>query len=78
MQGDHSNMGQPNLSACCEHGARVHEPDPLPAGPVVPFSQKAANGQPCPLAGMDAGKNTKCPLTRKAFKSCCGKKVLKG
>ena len=31
-------------------------------------------GKACPLAGFESiGKNTKCPLTKKAYKSCCGK-----
>jgi hypothetical protein len=40
---------------------------------AVPRSQRSAKGQPCPLAGQQVGKSTKCPLTRKAFKACCGK-----
>lgn len=30
-------------------------------------------GVPCPLAGLQVGKNTKCTLTRKAYKACCGR-----
>jgi len=32
-------------------------------------------GVPCPLAGMQPGRNTKCMLTKKAYKSCCGRKI---
>lgn len=33
------------------------------------------DGETCPLAGMEVGKNTKCPKTRKAYKACCGRKA---
>lgn len=49
----------------------------LGEGPIVPYDQRGPNGRPCPLAGTEAGRNTKCSLTRKAFKSCCGKRLLK-
>ena len=43
------------------------------ASGAVPLNAEGPNGQPCPLAGVQAGRNTKCPLTRKAYKACCGK-----
>lgn len=43
---------------------------------MVPLNQIGPKGAECPLAGMPAGKNTKCPLTRKAYKACCGKKIV--
>lgn len=45
------------------------------AGVTVPLAAKGPKGEPCPLAGSTAGRNTKCPLTRKAFKACCGKRL---
>ncbi|GAB4815492.1 hypothetical protein N2152v2_002538 [Parachlorella kessleri] len=44
--------------------------------PTVPYGYKTAEGYPCALAGSDASRNTKCPRTRKAFKACCGKRLL--
>ena len=43
------------------------------AGGAVPLNSQGPKGLPCPLAGVQAGRNTKCPLTRKAYKACCGK-----
>lgn len=43
------------------------------SGNFVSLDAKGPKGQPCPLAGINVGKNTKCPLTKKAYKSCCGK-----
>ena len=40
---------------------------------VVPTTATGPKGKPCPLAGINAGKNTKCPLTKKSYKACCGK-----
>ena len=45
---------------------------------VVPEAQAGPGGKACPLAGHPAGKNTKCPLTKKAFKACCGRRAGKG
>ncbi len=39
----------------------------------VPWDHVGPKGQRCGLAGQPASRNTKCPLTRKAFKACCGK-----
>lgn len=33
------------------------------------------DGRPCGLAGHEVGRNTRCPLTKKAYKNCCGKYV---
>ena len=35
---------------------------------------KGFNNQPCGLAGQSVGKNTKCPLTKKSYKACCGRR----
>lgn len=43
------------------------------ASGAVPLNAQGPKGLPCPLAGVQAGRNTKCPLTRKAYKACCGK-----
>jgi hypothetical protein len=29
--------------------------------------------QPCPLAGKSVSRNTKCSLTNRRFKACCGR-----
>ncbi|KAL4425345.1 hypothetical protein ABPG75_009361 [Micractinium tetrahymenae] len=39
----------------------------------VPLDHLGPKGQRCGLAGQPVSRNTKCPLTRKAFKACCGK-----
>lgn len=41
---------------------------------IVPMGTQNSKGQACPMAGIQVSRNTKCPLTRKAFKNCCGKK----
>eukprot|EP00884_Botryococcus_braunii_P003977 jgi/Botrbrau1/13580/Bobra.0307s0003.1 len=41
----------------------------------LPSSTANPSGRACPLAGQYVSQKTKCPLTRKAFKSCCGKDV---
>ena len=46
--------------------------------PTVPRGQLGPKGQPCALAGMEVAKNTKCPLTKKSFKACCGRALLRG
>lgn len=43
---------------------------------TVPVHAVSAKGMPCPLAGRPASRNTKCPLTRKAYKACCGRYTL--
>ena len=43
---------------------------------IVPMHAVSAKGLPCPLAGRPASRNTKCPLTRKAYKACCGRQAL--
>jgi hypothetical protein len=43
-------------------------------GAMVPMDAVGPKGQPCPLAGSLVGRNTKCTLTRKAYKACCGKR----
>ena len=35
-------------------------------------------GRACPLVGAQPGRNTKCPLTRKAYKACCGRSGGRG
>jgi hypothetical protein len=47
-------------------------------GAAVPLGHTGPKGQPCPLAGMPVGRNTKCELTNKAFKACCGKALQLG
>lgn len=44
----------------------------------VPLDHVSARGQRCGLAGQPVSRNTKCPLTRKAFKACCGKTLRIG
>lgn len=48
------------------------------AGSAVPLGHVGYKGQPCPLAGMPVGRNTKCELSNKAFKACCGKTLQLG
>jgi hypothetical protein len=43
----------------------------VPMGAV----SRLKKGVACPLAGLKTvGKNTKCPLTKKSYKACCGRK----
>lgn len=42
----------------------------------VPMDARDPKGRPCPLAGMVVGKNTKCLLTGKSYKACCGKRKI--
>lgn len=44
---------------------------------VVPRSQVDSKGRPCPLRGMTVGRSTKCALSKKSWKSCCGKGISK-
>lgn len=44
----------------------------------VPWDHIGFKGQRCGLAGQPVARNTKCPLTRKAFKACCGKTLRIG
>ena len=44
----------------------------VPMDAVSSFKDK--KGQPCGLAGRNVGKNTKCPLTKKSYKACCGRR----
>ena len=41
--------------------------------PQVGATALGPRGEPCPLAGTNPGRSTKCPLTRKSYKNCCGK-----
>lgn len=41
---------------------------------LVPLDAVAKDGKNCALAGSEVGRNTKCPATKKAYKSCCGRK----
>lgn len=44
-------------------------------GHAVAYTAKGPRNQPCGLAGQSVGRNTKCPVTRKAFKACCGRQI---
>jgi len=53
------------------------EDSEFPGTGVVPRGQLDSKGRPCPLRGMNVGRSTKCRLTKKSWKSCCGKAKLK-
>lgn len=44
---------------------------------TVPLTVVSPRGGQCPLAGQPASRNTKCPLTKKAYKACCGRQTLR-
>ncbi|KAK9808068.1 hypothetical protein WJX73_001534 [Symbiochloris irregularis] len=48
-----------------------------PAAYSVAEGAVGPKGKPCGLAGMAVSRNTKCPLTRKAYKACCGRQQLR-
>lgn len=48
-----------------ETGGASH---PIPAHATSP-----KDGRPCGLAGYEVSRNTRCPLTKKSYKNCCGK-----
>lgn len=55
-------------------GYREQQPQSSAAGPgVVASNQVDSRGRACPLRGMTVGRSTKCRLTNKSWKSCCGK-----
>lgn len=55
-----------------------HENADGSAALAVPLDHTGPKGQPCGLAGQPVGKNTKCPVTKKAFKACCGRTLKLG
>ncbi|CAL8470101.1 g9643 [Coccomyxa elongata] len=40
---------------------------------VVADAKEPKSKQPCPLANTYVSRNTKCPLTSRRYKACCGK-----
>lgn len=43
------------------------------SGVFIPLEAVDSKGRPCGLAGMQVGRNTRCPVGGKSFKNCCGK-----
>ncbi|KAH7617739.1 hypothetical protein Ndes2526B_g07604 [Nannochloris sp. 'desiccata'] len=46
----------------------------VPIDAVSRLIKGEASNQLCGLAGQNVGKNTKCPLTKKSYKACCGRR----
>lgn len=61
------------FKASPEASGRVGESAANPNAATVPVNAVSARGLACPLAGKQASRNTKCPLTKKKYKQCCGK-----
>ena len=41
--------------------------------PIPAHATSPKDGRPCGLAGYEVSRNTRCPLTKKSYKNCCGK-----
>ena len=54
--------------------ASVHTATANAGSAVVPSDAKSPKGFPCPWAGQQIGRSTKCPATNKSYKACCGKR----
>jgi len=48
----------------------------VPIDAVSRLIKGEARNQRCGLAGRNVGKNTKCPLTKKSYKACCGRGTI--